>query len=382
MAGLDGVENKIHPGEAATKDLYHLPPEEGREDPDRLPQPRPGAGLPGQGPRLPDQGAACSPTPTSTPTSSSRCKRSRVSAWLRIRSSSTCTTRCDGSGQHPFCGRSTIRDGLRGPFFVARRVVRQSPVMLHPSCFCDFGPTAAGCGRRPGLSVTAAPPPVLGTDQPLRRGPTRVDRTIEGHAHHRGAGGARSGARQPTGVRAVAARMHASMPTGEVPRHRRRRHPGGRAEDRSWRLLGCQKPSSTTAEPERRAMSATTSAPADRVAGDSRPTASRLEGDIAGIRRAQTALPLAVAKEPLATGAMTEIPPIQQELALRPAGHHGGGRRCRRRLPVANMALENAGPGSRALIVGTRLRDMFTEPYASPKRWTAWRQLVCRQQPL
>ncbi len=28
MAGLDGVENKIHPGQAATKDLYHLPPEE------------------------------------------------------------------------------------------------------------------------------------------------------------------------------------------------------------------------------------------------------------------------------------------------------------------------------------------------------------------
>ena len=28
MAGLDGVENKIHPGEAASKDLYHLPPEE------------------------------------------------------------------------------------------------------------------------------------------------------------------------------------------------------------------------------------------------------------------------------------------------------------------------------------------------------------------
>ncbi|MDE2503308.1 MAG: type I glutamate--ammonia ligase, partial [Burkholderiales bacterium] len=26
MAGLDGVENKIHPGEAASKDLYHLPP--------------------------------------------------------------------------------------------------------------------------------------------------------------------------------------------------------------------------------------------------------------------------------------------------------------------------------------------------------------------
>jgi len=28
MAGLDGVQNKIPPGEAASKDLYHLPPEE------------------------------------------------------------------------------------------------------------------------------------------------------------------------------------------------------------------------------------------------------------------------------------------------------------------------------------------------------------------
>ena len=28
MAGLDGVQNKIHPGEAANKNLYHLPPEE------------------------------------------------------------------------------------------------------------------------------------------------------------------------------------------------------------------------------------------------------------------------------------------------------------------------------------------------------------------
>ena len=28
MAGIDGIKNKIHPGEAASKDLYHLPPEE------------------------------------------------------------------------------------------------------------------------------------------------------------------------------------------------------------------------------------------------------------------------------------------------------------------------------------------------------------------
>lgn len=28
MAGLDGIINKIHPGDAADKNLYHLPPEE------------------------------------------------------------------------------------------------------------------------------------------------------------------------------------------------------------------------------------------------------------------------------------------------------------------------------------------------------------------
>ena len=28
MAGLDGIRNKIDPGEAASKDLYDLPPEE------------------------------------------------------------------------------------------------------------------------------------------------------------------------------------------------------------------------------------------------------------------------------------------------------------------------------------------------------------------
>ena len=30
MAGLDGVQNKIHPGDAADKNLYDLPPEEGK----------------------------------------------------------------------------------------------------------------------------------------------------------------------------------------------------------------------------------------------------------------------------------------------------------------------------------------------------------------
>jgi glutamine synthetase type I len=33
MAGLDGIQNKIHPGDAADKNLYDLPPEEAREIP-------------------------------------------------------------------------------------------------------------------------------------------------------------------------------------------------------------------------------------------------------------------------------------------------------------------------------------------------------------
>lgn len=33
MAGLDGIKNKIHPGDAADKDLYDLPPEETAEIP-------------------------------------------------------------------------------------------------------------------------------------------------------------------------------------------------------------------------------------------------------------------------------------------------------------------------------------------------------------
>jgi glutamine synthetase len=33
MAGLDGIKNKIHPGDAMDKDLYDLPPEEEAEIP-------------------------------------------------------------------------------------------------------------------------------------------------------------------------------------------------------------------------------------------------------------------------------------------------------------------------------------------------------------
>ena len=56
MAGLDGIQNRIDPGEPADKDLYGLPPEEAQED-------QAGAGLAGSGalrpggrPRVPAEG--------------------------------------------------------------------------------------------------------------------------------------------------------------------------------------------------------------------------------------------------------------------------------------------------------------------------------------
>ena len=36
MAGLDGIANKIHPGEPMDKNLYDLPPEELKKVPDRM----------------------------------------------------------------------------------------------------------------------------------------------------------------------------------------------------------------------------------------------------------------------------------------------------------------------------------------------------------
>ena len=36
MAGLDGVQNKIHPGDPIDKNLYDLPPEEDAKSPDRV----------------------------------------------------------------------------------------------------------------------------------------------------------------------------------------------------------------------------------------------------------------------------------------------------------------------------------------------------------
>ena len=53
MAGLDGVINKIDPGDPLDADIYHLPPGGAGEGQDGAPQPRRGPRHPGRGQRVP-----------------------------------------------------------------------------------------------------------------------------------------------------------------------------------------------------------------------------------------------------------------------------------------------------------------------------------------
>jgi glutamine synthetase len=75
MAGLDGVRNKIHPGEAASKDLYHLPPEEDKLVPTVCSSLDQALECLDKRPCLPDRRWRVSPTRGSTPTSNSRCRK-------------------------------------------------------------------------------------------------------------------------------------------------------------------------------------------------------------------------------------------------------------------------------------------------------------------
>ena len=56
MAGLDGVQNKIHPGDPIDKDLYHLPPEEAEKVPHVCASLEEALEHLEEGPRLPHQG--------------------------------------------------------------------------------------------------------------------------------------------------------------------------------------------------------------------------------------------------------------------------------------------------------------------------------------
>ena len=56
MAGLDGIQNKINPGEPLDKNIYELPPEELKKVPNVAGSLERSARLPREGPRVPAQG--------------------------------------------------------------------------------------------------------------------------------------------------------------------------------------------------------------------------------------------------------------------------------------------------------------------------------------
>jgi hypothetical protein len=91
MAGLDGIQNRIHPGDPMGKNLYDLPPEELKDVPTVCGSLREAVEhLRADHAFLTK--ATSSPATRSRPISSSSGKRSTPSSTRRTRSSSRCTT--------------------------------------------------------------------------------------------------------------------------------------------------------------------------------------------------------------------------------------------------------------------------------------------------
>ena len=144
MAGLDGIKNKLDPGEAMDKDLYDLPPKELKKIPTVCGSLRQALGEPRQGPRLP-QG------------------RRRVRRRLHRQLHRAEDDRGDPLRAHPASGR--VRDvllgvssahrrckatqrALFGAPFCLRRVTGQSDASLSAEPSFDFAIAA--------FSITAA----------------------------------------------------------------------------------------------------------------------------------------------------------------------------------------------------------------------------------
>ena len=126
MAGLDGIENKIHPGDPMDKDLYALPPEELKEVPHGLRLAARGAGESRQGPRLPQEGR--------------RVQRRLHRQLHRAEDGRSLCLRA-----HPASGR--VQDVLFGLIVRHRRANAKGPRRNDPRPFCfPAVPTALGDG--------------------------------------------------------------------------------------------------------------------------------------------------------------------------------------------------------------------------------------------
>jgi hypothetical protein len=112
MAGLDGIQNKIHPGDPMDKNLYDLPPEELKEVPTVCGSLREALECARRRPRLPAEGRRLHQGPDRGLHRAQVGRGPRVRNDARTRSSSRCTTAT--SRQHrPTKGASSGR-----PFFI------------------------------------------------------------------------------------------------------------------------------------------------------------------------------------------------------------------------------------------------------------------------
>jgi hypothetical protein len=100
MAGLDGILNKIDPGEPMDKNLYELPPEELAKVP-QVPGSLGEALAPGKRPRVPAQRRRLHHATSSTCGSATNARSTTPCACARIRTSSSSTTTCLSSN-NPF----------------------------------------------------------------------------------------------------------------------------------------------------------------------------------------------------------------------------------------------------------------------------------------
>ena len=104
MAGLDGIENKIHPGDPMDKDLYALPPEELKDVPQVCGSLREALSPSRRQPRLPQEGRRLHRRLHRHLYRAQDGRGVRASSTRRTRSSSRCTIRSNG------VGRRTIRN--------------------------------------------------------------------------------------------------------------------------------------------------------------------------------------------------------------------------------------------------------------------------------
>ena len=111
MAGIDGIQNKIHPGDPMDKNLYDLPPEELSKVPTVARLAARGAELPRRRPHLPDQGRRVHRRPDRRLHGAQVGRGLRLGAPAGARSSTRCTTRLNASPAERRPGR--IGRGVR-----------------------------------------------------------------------------------------------------------------------------------------------------------------------------------------------------------------------------------------------------------------------------